>query len=121
MTLEKWSQYPIDLHIFMIANELNRLKNNIEASLGSDILRETLERTFELLDLTICSQGGTFRKELLRFREIFGEFYLMTDLELNSSAPEVKKFFRVNFCQVSEPDSALPKPSPTPPNTSSVT
>lgn len=95
MTLEKWSSYPVDRQIFMIANEINRLKNTINASLSYKTLQETIERIFELLDLTISCQKGSFRKELLRFREIFGEFYLLPEEDLKKMSLEIGQFYRV--------------------------
>lgn len=95
LTPKKWSKYSTDRQIFMIANEFNRLMNGIRDFLPFDALRETIERAFELLDLTISSQEGFFRYELLRFREIFGNFYLLSREELQNSLPEIGQFYRV--------------------------
>lgn len=95
LTPEKWSKYSTDRQIFMIANELNRLMNGIRDQLPFHTLRETLERAFELIDLTISCQNGSFRKELIRFREIFGNFYLLSFEDLQNSLSEIEKFYRV--------------------------
>lgn len=95
MNLEKWSKYTRDRQILMIANELNRLINGIGADLSREALNEGIERIFELCDLTINSQNGNFRKELLRWREAFAEFYLMDSVELNQSLENIKLFYRV--------------------------
>lgn len=95
LNLEKWSAYSRDRQILMIANELNRLINGIGAGLSYSALREGMERIFELCDLTIGSQSGNFRKELLRWREAFAEFYLMDNEELAKSLESVKLFYRV--------------------------
>lgn len=95
MTLEKWSKYPLDRQIFMIANEINRLKNGIRESLSFNDLKDTLERIFELLDLTISASGGSFRHELLRFREIFAALFLLSEEDIRKSFSEVGQFYRV--------------------------
>lgn len=95
LNLDKWSKYTRDLQILMIANELNRLINGIVVELSQESLKEGIERIFELCDLTINSQNGSFRKELLRWREAFAEFYLMDIVGLEKSLESIKLFYRV--------------------------
>lgn len=95
ITTDSWSQKPVDQQIFMIANEINRLKNGIQASLSFRDLQEIIERALELLDITIACNRGSFRKELLRFREIFGELYLFSEAKLHGLVPEIGQFYRV--------------------------
>lgn len=95
MTSDKWALKPTDQQIFMIANEINRLINGIKDSLSFQNLQETIERALELLDLTISCQKGSLQKELLRFREIFGETYLFSAEELADFLPQIEKFYRV--------------------------
>ena len=95
LTPEKWSLRSRDQQIFMIANEINRLCNGIRNSLSMNDLQETIERTLELLDITAYCQDGSFRKELLRFREIFGEIYLLPESELNDFLPTLEQFYRI--------------------------
>ena len=77
LTPEKWLSYAQDRQILMIANELNRLKNGIEAEQNAEQLFECMERIFELWDLTVtCSNERNFRRELLRLRDVFAEIYL---------------------------------------------
>lgn len=71
-----WSTYSFDRQILMIANEVNRFINGVKSELDAVSLRECLERAFELCDLTIACQTGSRRKELLRWRELFGAYYL---------------------------------------------
>ena len=79
----------------MIANEINRLKNGIQESLSFHDLKDTMERIFELLDLTISSNNGSFRRELLRFREIFAALFLLSEEDIRKSFSEVGQFYRV--------------------------
>lgn len=95
MTSDKWALKATDQQIFMIANEINRLMNGIKDSLSFQDLQETIERTLELLDLTISCQKGSLRRELLRFREIFGETYLLSTEQLISFLGQIEKFYRV--------------------------
>lgn len=95
LNIEKWSKYSRDLQILMIANELNRLINGIGADLSYAALQEGIERIFELSDLTINTQNGNFRKEFLRWRETFAEFYLLDEVKLKESLELVKQFYKV--------------------------
>jgi hypothetical protein len=76
MSPERWSVYPIDRQILMVASEFSRAQNLIgTASLKA--VRDCYERAMELLDL--CTYDGKWtsrRRELLRFREAMGELYL---------------------------------------------
>ncbi|MFH0948531.1 MAG: hypothetical protein V1833_06005 [Elusimicrobiota bacterium] len=79
LTKDKWSLFPVDKQILMIANELNRAKNWLD----KNDLEETencYERGFELLDLTVCQWRTTSSKnslrELLRLREVMAEQYV---------------------------------------------
>lgn len=72
---EKWSAYPFDRQIFMIANEVNRYMNGTKSGLDEASQRECLERIFELCDLTIACQRGGRRRELVRWRELVSAYY----------------------------------------------
>lgn len=85
LTSEKWSKYSRDQQVLMIANEMNRLISGTKNGLEQAALIECMERLFELTDLTIDSQKGNLRKELLRWREIFAENYLLNVNELAES------------------------------------
>lgn len=95
LTPEKWSSHSSDQQIFMIANEINRLCNGISDSISMNDLQETIERTLELLDITTYCQHGSLRRELLRFREIFGEVYLLSETGLKNFLPQLEQFYRV--------------------------
>ena len=95
LTLEKWAKFSKTQQILMIANELNRLLNCIDANLSYEALREGMERMFELIDLTITTNSGGFKKEFLRWRESFWEFYLLDEREFKKSTDQIKAFYRV--------------------------
>lgn len=76
LTPEKWKRFPVYKQLLMIANELNRAKNWILKNDYQEV-KNCYERAFELIDLTVSvSVGKRILKELLRFREVFAEFYL---------------------------------------------
>jgi hypothetical protein len=80
LTPEKWGSFGKAKQLLMIANELNRAKNNMREG-GIIDAKECYERAFELLDLTIAvNKGRNFLYELLRFREILGAQYLEENL-----------------------------------------
>lgn len=95
LTIEKWQSFTKGKQILMIANEMNRLMNNILASFEIKELKDCLERIFELIDITVSCQKGNCRKELLRFRELFANFYILDDNVLSNSYNEILKFYRV--------------------------
>ena len=73
--MESFSLYQ---QILMIANEINRLRNGIHGGQDIENLKECIERTLELCDLAISGVKES-TKELLRFRELFGELYLLDE------------------------------------------
>ena len=75
LTTARWRSFGAARQILMIANEVNRFINGIKAHLSAADLRSCMERTFELIDLTVECQKGSLRRELLRWRKLFAEFY----------------------------------------------
>ena len=83
LTPKKWQEYTKDKQILSIAAELIRAKNLLLWKKNNEV-KQSYERAFELLDLTIEDynwQHGL--KEILRFREAMGELYLKPNLKLN--------------------------------------
>lgn len=73
---ERWSRFDLDQQILMIGNEMNRLSAAIEDG-RTDALRRGYERVLRLVDLTASGRTGpTFRRELLRWRDLAAELYL---------------------------------------------
>lgn len=82
LTTEKWSVNPFYKKILMIGNEVNRLKNAIQNKQAEDEILSCVERALELTDLTIsCETRKSFLRELLRWRELFGAYYLTKNIE----------------------------------------
>lgn len=82
LTIEKWRTLGRQKQMLNIASELTRAKNLILEN-QPKLAQQSLERVFELVDLTVENeQPGTshsFIRELLRFRESLGELYLKPD------------------------------------------
>jgi hypothetical protein len=76
LTVENWSTKPYEYQILTIGAEMGRAKNM--ASKGhTEEARRAIERAMELLDLTIYDfKWSNKLRELLRFREWIGIFYL---------------------------------------------
>ena len=72
----RWYQFSRGQQILSIANELHRARNFMAR--GDRIeAKNALERTFELLDLTVSLNISRLQRyELLRFREMLGHLYL---------------------------------------------
>jgi len=76
LTSDKWKSFNTDKQVLMIANEMNRANNWIEKQ-DYEKVKPCYERALELIDLTvICSVNLSFKKELLRFRELIGLHYI---------------------------------------------
>lgn len=83
MTTEKWFSYPCFQQLLMIANELNRAQNSLEKGDPENAVH-AWERAFELIDLTTEDRKNQrFLKELLRFREMLGEVFVLLDAAMN--------------------------------------
>lgn len=73
---ERWSRFDLDQQVLMIGNEMNRLAAAIDSG-RQDALRRGYERVLRLTDLTATGRvPTTFRKELLRWRDLAAELYL---------------------------------------------
>ncbi len=77
LTPEKWASQPLSWQVLSIASELGRAETSLTQGLW-DPFKTSLERGFELVDLTVeahRSHEGLL-KELLRFREVLAGFYV---------------------------------------------
>jgi hypothetical protein len=77
----RWSAFSLDQQILMIGNEMNRatrlLRPADRASLGL-----AYERVLRLVDLTVEVQPSpTLRRELLRWRDLIAELYVLPDYD----------------------------------------
>ncbi|MDD5217867.1 MAG: hypothetical protein PHN49_08965 [Candidatus Omnitrophica bacterium] len=76
LTVDKWSSLTFSQQILNVVSELNRCKNWIKDS-HPLLMRESLARALELIDLTIaCAPRPNAVKELLRCREALSGFYV---------------------------------------------
>ena len=94
LTTEKWSGYSLDQQLLMIGNEINRLINGIKAGQNESERRSTIERAFELTDLTISCQKGSLQKELLLWRDVLATLYLLNYDDFSAS-PLSQKLYKV--------------------------
>ena len=96
LTVEKWRAMPQEKQILNIVSELTRTRQ----WLGKDeaFARQSLERAFELIDLTVEAGGFSagFLRELLRFREILAEYYVGFKNDPNEFGDLVRSFLDMN-------------------------
>ncbi len=85
LTQEKWNNLSKDKQILNIVSELVRAKNWLKKA-DKNYMKNSLDRAFELIDLTVNNREkwNTGKlKELLRFREMIGEFYIGLNKNIN--------------------------------------
>lgn len=76
LTVQNWAEKPFEYQILTIGAEMGRAKNMATKGHAEET-RRAIERAMELLDLTIYdSKWSSKLRELLRFREWIGMFYL---------------------------------------------
>ncbi|MBM4184163.1 MAG: hypothetical protein FJ207_08020 [Gemmatimonadetes bacterium] len=73
---DRWSRFDLGQQILMIGNEMNRIAASIDAG-HVESLGRGYERVLRLTDLTVAGPlRPTFRRELLRWRDLAAELYL---------------------------------------------
>ncbi len=94
MTLEKWASKPVSWQILSIASEMGRAETSLKSCLWEPF-KASLERTLELIDLTVEANlpNGEFVREVLRFREVLAEIYI--DPVAKANAAEFKSLMKV--------------------------
>lgn len=76
---ERWAGFGLDRQILMIANEMNRAAK-LQNRESRPSLLLAYERVLRLVDLTIEVQPRpTLRRELLRWRDLVAELYLLPE------------------------------------------
>jgi hypothetical protein len=96
MTIEKWASKPYSYQLLNIVSELSRAQHWIKEN-ESDYLLRSLERAFELIDLTVASnQGAKPLRDLLRLREEFAGYYLGTNREYEEFTHLLKSFVNLD-------------------------
>lgn len=87
LTLERWRQFSLDQQILMIGNEMHRA-SKMFAEADRARLGSCYERVLALVDLTVEAQPKrTFRRELLRWREVVAGLYLASPGNPEGIAP----------------------------------
>jgi hypothetical protein len=75
LTEESWRRFSRDQQLLMIANELNRASKAMDLGDCSGFSL-CYERVLRLADLTAAvASGSSFRRELLRWRELAADLY----------------------------------------------
>ena len=73
---ERWSAFPRDQQLLMVANEMNRAAR-FAGTEDLPSLRRCYERVLRLVDLTVeVNAERSLRRELLRWRDLIAELYL---------------------------------------------
>ncbi|MSR77302.1 MAG: hypothetical protein EXS63_03620 [Candidatus Omnitrophica bacterium] len=108
MSFEDWKQFSFAHQVLNIASEMNRAKNWMKQG-DAAAVKDSLDRAYELIDLTIEAQGETsLLRELLVFREWLGHFYPMESF----SEQAIGEFVTSMKCLVDfDPESHLIKAS----------
>jgi len=96
LTQEKWNNLDKDKQILNIISELMRAKNWFNKN--KEYARNSLDRAFELIDLIVSSKKWTkgSLKELLRFREVLGEFYINNIIDIKKFTKLMQNFLLFN-------------------------
>jgi hypothetical protein len=89
----RWARFPRAQQVLMIANEMNRA-SKLFGPEDRGRLAHAYERVLRLADLTVEVQAArSFRRELLRWRELAGSVYLQPDEALHRELLRVLLLF----------------------------
>lgn len=90
LDLAKWKSFSKQEQILNIAAELARAKNWLLEGRPSQVIN-ALDRSFELIDLTInVGHRQGLLRELLRLRDVLAQFYI----QKNKNIKELTEIFR---------------------------
>jgi pantothenate kinase len=82
LTEEQWQRFSRDQQLLMIGNEMNRARKLMDSS-RREHLKSCYERVLRLVDLTVrTQQRPTFRRELLRWRDLVARLYVAEESNL---------------------------------------
>lgn len=97
LTEEKWSGLSMDKQILNIGSELIRAKTWLEED-NNDYLKNSMDRALELIDLTCADKKWRHGqlKELLRLREVLGEFYVGENKDSGYFKSIIRGLFKFN-------------------------
>src|SRR5690242_12779846 len=75
----RWANFPLEQQILMIGNEMHRA-SKLMAAKDTPSRQLCYERVLRLVDLTVEVQPRrTFRRELLRWRDLIAELYVRAE------------------------------------------
>lgn len=108
MNFEDWKSLSFSHQILNIVSEMNRVKNWMKKD-DALTVRQSLDRVYELTDLTIEANRDTiFLREFLIFRECLGSFYFLE----NYTDETIQDFVALMRCLVDfDPEAHLIKES----------
>ncbi len=96
LTQEKWNLLEKDKQILNIGAELMRAKNLLKKN-EEVYFKNSLSRAFELVDLTIGDKKWkSGLKEMLRLKEMLGEFYIGVNKNFNDFVNLLKVLLTFN-------------------------
>ena len=77
----RWASFPVAQQILMVGNEMNRA-SRLLAPGDTPSRRLAYERVLRLVDLTVeVRKSRSFRRELLRWRDLVAALYIASDPE----------------------------------------
>lgn len=97
LTQERWNSFGITGQILNIASELTRARNRLPDN--TEDCQRSLERVLELIDYTIEDREKWNRgrlKELLRFRDLIAEQYVLRRLFRNDLDVLIRVLLRMH-------------------------
>lgn len=98
LTLKRWSSFSPAQQILMIANEMNRAKRLFSPP-DKEGLKLCYERILYLTDLTVqLNYRRSFRKELLRWRDLAAEEYLSLSKYSEMGKPDIGRHLKIFKC-----------------------
>jgi hypothetical protein len=97
LTQERWNSFCITAQILNIASELTRARNRLPDN--NEDCQRSLERVLELIDYTIEDREKWNRgrlKELLRFRDLIAERYVLERFDREELNRLIKVLLRMH-------------------------
>jgi len=97
LTQERWNSFGITSQILNIASELTRARNRLPDN--TEDCQRSLERVLELIDYTIEDREKWNRgrlKELLRFRDLIAERYVLERFDREELNGLIKVLLRMH-------------------------
>jgi hypothetical protein len=108
---ERWASFSLDQQVLMIANEMNRA-GQLMGPRDVERQRSAYERVLNLTDLTVRVQSSpTFRRELLRWRDLIAVLYLGEKSDPGGHADAFRALLRMTPEASKQIEALLQEPS----------